>query len=94
MARERRWIILAEDGRHVTLGRATDPTDAEVAQAGEGLRSLQLGGWLAVLEGHYELRRSSLTLLMVREVAPSTGPDWLQAEAAFRQLRGNTIYAA
>ena len=28
---ERRWIILAQDGRHVIMGRATPPSEAEVA---------------------------------------------------------------
>lgn len=94
MARERRWIILAEDGRHVTLGRDTDPSDAEVAQAGDGLRTVGLGGWLAVLEGHYHRARSPLSLLMVRAVVPSSGPTWEEAEAAFRRLREDATRAA
>ena len=28
---ERRWIILGEDGRHVTMGRHSDPSPEELA---------------------------------------------------------------
>ena len=34
---ERRWIILAQDGRHVTMGRAAPPTEAEVEAAAAAL---------------------------------------------------------
>lgn len=94
MARERRWIILAEDGRHVTLGRETDPSDEEIARAGDGLRAQGLGGWLVVLEGHYYQRRDKLTLLMVRVAAPSGGPSWEEAEAAFLRIREDATRAA
>ena len=33
MPSERRWIILAQDGRHVTMGRAAPPSEAEVEAA-------------------------------------------------------------
>ena len=41
MAADRRWIILAQDGRHVTAGRA----------------ALGLAGWLATLDGNCWSRR-------------------------------------
>ncbi len=93
MAREHCWIILAEDGRHVTLGRDSDPSNEEVALAGDGLRAQGLGGWLAVLEGAYYRARGPLSLLMVREVAPSNGPDWAAAEAAFQHRRDDAVRA-
>ena len=93
MAREHRWIILAEDGRHVTLGRDSDPSDEEVALAGKQLGAQRLGGWLAVLEGSYHQARGVVSLLMVREVAPSTGAGWEQAEAAFWRQREATVRA-
>ena len=92
--REHRWIIVAEDGRHVTLGRDTDPSDEEVARAGEGLRAQGLGGWLAVLEGSYYRPQDALTLLMVRTVAPSAGPSWEDAKTAFLDIRSDTTCAA
>lgn len=52
-AAERRWLILGEDGRHVWLGRATDPSEAEIREAEAGLVRQGLAGWLAVSEGVY-----------------------------------------
>lgn len=84
--RERRWIILGDDGRHVTAGRATDPTDDEISRAGAALAAAGIGGWLAVLEGDYFRRNARMTVLCVRRIA---GPDadWTVAEAAFLSLR-------
>ena len=54
MSRDRRWIVLATDGKHATLGRAAQPTEAEVAQAASALaaaglaggqRNFLIGGW-------------------------------------------------
>lgn len=94
MTYERRWIILAEDGRHVTVGRDTDPTDEDVARAGVGLQAQGLGGWLAVLEGHYYQSRSALTLLMVRVITPTDSATWEQAQESFLQIREGAMRAA
>ena len=51
--RERRWIILADAGRHVSVGRATDPTGDEILTAEEALAAQAHGGWLAVMKGDY-----------------------------------------
>ena len=53
MGRERRWLVIASDGRHATLGRASDPSDAELERASESLRKLHMSGWLVVTDGHY-----------------------------------------
>ena len=37
MPSERRWVILAQDGRHVTMGRAAPPSEAEVEAAAAAL---------------------------------------------------------
>lgn len=49
---ERRWIVLGEDGRYVTLGRASDPTEAEISETEGALRVRGLSGWLAVMQGN------------------------------------------
>jgi hypothetical protein len=85
MPRERRWIILAEDGRHVTVGRCSDPTEEELVRASNRLRGLGLGGWLAVTEGQY-YGRGQLALMMVRELA-ATATLWESAVEKFRALR-------
>jgi hypothetical protein len=75
---ERRWIVLGEDGRHVTLGRHSDPSADELAQAEAGLAAQGLAGWLAVMEGSYYLKRKP-SLLMVR---PLCNPQRSFADAA------------
>ncbi len=93
MAGERRWIILAEDGRHATLGRHTDPFDVEIKAAGASLQTQGLGSWLAVMEGFYHQPRSTLTLMMVRQVAPCS-VAWEQAVEAFQEIRRERNAAA
>lgn len=86
MAGERRWIILSEDGRYATLGRHTDPSEAEIEAAGAGLAAQGLGGWVAVMDGFYHRPRSRLVLMMVRPVAPCP-VAWEQAVEAFQEIR-------
>lgn len=90
MVGERRWIILADDGRHSAIGRHTDPSDEEIARAGEQLRALGLGGWLAVSEGGYYQPSDKVSLMMVREIAPTAQP-WETAVAAFMMIRSAAI---
>ena len=51
-AQERRWIAVAEDGRHSTLGRATDPTSDDLRDVENGLRAQGAAEWLAMMEGN------------------------------------------
>jgi hypothetical protein len=89
--RERRWIILADDGRHVTVGRHTDPTEEEIERAGAGLRAISAGGWLAVLEGAY-YEPGTVSLMLVKEIAPARC-EWDSAVTTFLQIRSRTIDA-
>lgn len=61
--RERRWVVVASpgagqeppqraDGRYVTLGRQSDPTEAEILAIEDSLRDKGLAGYLAVMEGN------------------------------------------
>ena len=90
MEKERRWIVLGSDGRHVTLGRHTDPTDDEISDAERGLISQGLSGWLVVVEGSYWIRKSKLTLLMVRPLA-DPGQPFSSAAAAFEACRNQAL---
>jgi hypothetical protein len=56
-SRERRWVVLGTDGRYVTLGRASDPSEDEVRGAEEALRAQGLAGWLVVMEGNPHVGR-------------------------------------
>lgn len=94
MRAERRWIVLAEDGRHVTIGRHTDPSPEEIDRAGDQLSALGLGGWLAVLEGAYYRPEDEPTLLLVSEIAPTHGPTWNMAVDTFLQIRSNVLSPA
>ena len=82
---ETRTIILSDDGRHVTLGRYSYPSEAEVAAAGAALAGLGMGGWLCTLTGTYYGRRK-VTLTCIREVAAPRA-EFATAEAAFHANR-------
>lgn len=82
-SKERRWIVLGTDGRFVTLGRASDPSDEEVRGAEEALRAQGLAGWLAVMEGNPYT--GAVPRLM--EVRPLAGPAVPFAEAAMACTR-------
>lgn len=90
MARERRWLVIASDGRHVTLGRASDPSAEELEQASIALHTEGIGGWLAVSEGQY-YGRGKLELLMVRPLAEQSGATWEAALDAFLAARTKTL---
>jgi len=92
--REKRWIVLADDGRHATLGRHSDPSEEELQEAAKGLHAAGVGGWLAVTEGVY-YSRDKMSLLMVRELAPSK-ISFDEASRTFLATRKRTLasYAA
>ncbi len=82
---ERSWIILGEDGRHVTLGRSSDPSNVELAQAKASLAAQGLAGWLAVMDGSYYMRGSP-NLLMVDPIC-NPRRSFADAVAAFHIAR-------
>lgn len=84
-ARERRWLVVAEDGRHVTLGRHSVPSDDEITQAGRGIDALGLAAWLVISEGGY-YNNSKVSLMMVRSITAKLG-DWDAAEARWHDHR-------
>lgn len=77
-SRERRWVVIAPDGRYVTLGRHSDPSEREVQDAEDALRAQGLSGWLAVMEGNPWVGRAPQLL----EVRPLAGPTTPFTEAA------------
>jgi hypothetical protein len=85
---EARWIILGTDGRHVTLGRHTDPSPEEVQKAEAGLAAQGLTGWLAVMKGGYYSRQEP-SLMMVRPLCDPQRP-FAEAVAAFLTARKAT----
>jgi 2-polyprenyl-6-methoxyphenol hydroxylase-like FAD-dependent oxidoreductase len=87
MPRERRWIIVAADGRHSTLGRSAPPDEVEVAKAASALAAVGLSGWLVRLEGDYWSRRTPVVLAPLRPLAHAAAADWPAATTAFEALR-------
>ena len=87
--REKRWIILGDDGRHATIGRHSDPSEEELIRATDALQANSQGGWLAVAEGRY-YSGEKISVLMVRELAPPR-VSWDEALAAFQTARGEEI---
>lgn len=86
---ETRWIILGTDGRHVTLGRHSDPSPEELAQAEAGLAAQGLAGWLAVMKGGYYTRQKP-ALMMVRPLCDPQRP-FAEAVEAFQAARRATL---
>ena len=73
-AREKRWAIIGEDGRHVWMGRKSDPSEDEIVVAEQTLDAKGLAGWLAIVEGDYWSKRGTTGFIMVRPLAaPSQG---------------------
>lgn len=93
MPSERRWIVLAQDGRHVTLGRAAAPSEAQVQAAAVALAAQGLAGWLATLDGDY-WGRGRVTLAPVQIIGATAELDWPAAVAAFEKARQRTRRAA
>lgn len=87
---ERRWIILGQDGRHVSIGRSSDPSEQEIAGAAAALVATGNAGWLAVLEGDYWAARGPVRLVQVRPLNGGTG-GWDDAVVAFNRRRAEAI---
>ena len=89
MTRERRWVVISEDGRHATLGRHTDPSEEEIQAVETALIVSGTGGWLVVTEGVY-YSTDAVTVLQVRTIgAPAI--TWEDASSRFLSLRGAAI---
>lgn len=83
---EMRWIILATDGRHVTIGRHTDPSESEVQRAGIALAAAGQAGWLAIMKGGYYERLRKPSLMMVRPLG-NPQRSWDEAAEFFEHAR-------
>ena len=88
MTRERRWVVISEDGRHATPGRHTDPSEEEIRTAEVALAASGTAGWLAVTEGVYS-SRDAMTVLQVHVLGTSS-VGWQDASSRFLSLRDAT----
>ena len=64
MGKDRRWLVLAEDGRHSIIGIRTDPSPEEIRALGESLESAGLAAWLAVWGAGVALAADDLRLVV------------------------------
>ncbi len=87
-AREKRWAIITQDGRHSWLGRHTDPSEEELTRTTAALAQQGLSGWLAVTEGVY-YSHGKLTVMMVRPLHGQA--EWEAALAAFQEHRRRSL---
>lgn len=88
-ARERRWLLLGEDGAYTWLGRASDPDESEIGLLERNLAAVGRSAWTAVAEGDYWDGRP-MTLLQVRELNAPTVP-FEQAAGIFLERRRRTL---
>lgn len=82
-ARERRYLLIARDGRYTTLGRHTEPDEETLDTAAEGLDSLGLAGWYVLSEGRYHSPDDAVALLPIRRLTATDG-DWEVAASEFQ----------
>ena len=90
---ETRWIVLGADGRHMSLGRATPPSEIEIIGVSDALAEQGLSGWLARMQGDY-YSRGKVTLEPLRRIGADHEADWQAALAAFQRLRGLALAQA
>ena len=90
---QQRWIVLGADGRHMSLGRATSPTDVEIIGVSDALTAQGLSGWLACMQGDY-YSRGKVTLVHLQRIGATHEADWQAALAAFQRLRGLALAQA
>ena len=81
-------IIMADDGRHVTVGRASQPTEEEIVSAEATLADMGMGGWLCRMSGAYH-DRSDVTLTRLRALGAPSIPFEV-AETRFLAMRDET----
>lgn len=81
---DRRWVVLCEDGRASTLGRARDPDEADICRAEDALRAQGLAGWLAV-QSHSVYAEVPPTFIEVKPLGSPTSA-FTDAVKAFHAL--------
>ena len=78
-------IILADDGRHVTVGRYSKPAEEDIAYSAAEMLTQGVGGWLVRLDGEYYSRRKPV-LTHIRDLTP-TSVSFDEAVIRFERLR-------
>lgn len=87
---ERRFLVVASDGRHVTVGRHVHPDEIALIESAGRLDAEGLTGWLAYAEGDYHDPRGNLAMIPVRRITAQEGA-WDLAEEAFHARRAAAL---
>lgn len=82
IAKDPRWILLAETGEYSMLGRYREPDEEDVAAAEIALERNGISGWIAIMS-HSVHQDAVPELLMVRPLRNPQTP-FLLAVQAFR----------
>ena len=80
------YILLGDDGRHVSLTRQGAPSTEDAREMGDMLRAKGRGGWIARMDGNYWAKVGKLDLTEVAMAAP-TAITFFDAVRAFQALR-------
>ena len=83
---ESRWRLVGEDGRHVWLGRDSDPTVNELDSLARQLDGQGTAAWLVVMRGDYWSAEQEPEVLVVRLLTRRNG-DQESALARWRAAR-------
>ncbi len=62
-----RWLIVGEDGRHITLARKAAPSEDEILAAEKAMTAQGVSGWLVLLSGEY-YRRTKPQVTVLRSL--------------------------
>jgi len=86
VARDPRWVLLAETGEYSTLGRHREPEEEDILAAETALARVGRSGWIAVMS-HSAYERTAPELVMVRPLRDPRTP-FEDAVEAFRRRAG------
>jgi len=80
--RDPRWVLLTETGQYSTIGRHSEPGEADIAAAETALARVGLSGWVAVMSNSVH-GSTAPALMMVRPLRDPRTP-FADAVHAFR----------
>jgi hypothetical protein len=86
-------MALGQDGRHVWLGRHSDPEQHELDDISAKLDAQGMTAWLAVMRGNFWSAANAREILVVRRLTQQDGdPD--AAVGMWREARSKTLSEA
>jgi hypothetical protein len=84
------YIVLGDDGRHISLSRVLPPDPATARDIGDKLQRDGRGGWVVRMDGDYWAKTFDVALSEPVSIAPSAS-SWGEACEAFFLRRRTAI---